>query len=796
MIFVFKRITALIVLFALLTGLCPGVLAEPVDASEAVSANIDPVFEEEERSLWDATVPASEDAVATDEALPDIGDILLFDSEASEPAITEPVSDAPDPEIPTIDGWENMEISEMLTVSSAQWENVNLVRTRSYEGPLAQITGKLTLKNVLIEGIPANQTDLADQFELVTRATIAIPTSARLAAKVSAISLDKGAKRTIGLTWKGKTLAGKKATWKSANKKIATVDKNGKVKGVSKGVTTITATYQKKKVSIRVVVTQPVTRITLSPSIKYLDEQTQQLFTAAIAPENPDYPTLTWKSSNEQVATVNQNGLVSGLMPGKATITATAISGKSAAVNLQVIRPATDMALDESLTLYYRKSKALTPTFTPEDASVQSCTWTTSNKKVATVSKKGVVTGVGPGVCTITATSYNGIVRQCEVTVIRTVKSIQFSQSRTTLSLNNTASLKVKFNPSNASDKSLTWSSSRPDVVSVDENGLLTGLKTGSATITACSNNGKTTQCKVTVKEYKPTSLDFTQLYITMNPGNTFEPQFKLKPSNVSNRQIIYTSSNPEVATVDESGQVTAVGLGTATITGHCAAKSSVKNTFKVCVIAPGSARMAGLVIGINPGHQTKTITKKYPIAPGSKKKGYGCKVGAVGRWTRVPEYEITLDVGLKLAEMLTEEGATVVITRTRNNVSLTNIQRANMLNDANVDVALQLHCNSSKNTKKYGLSAFYRSTGGYVAESKSLAKHLCKSISTSTGLYNKGTEVYNDYMSLNYSNTPAVLLEMGYLSNKKEDKLLSTETFRQQLAEGIRDGLISYFGR
>ena len=786
---IFNRILAVLLIALMLAEALPCALAETDVAAESCEV----IFEEPELSL--------EEALGL---LP--GDIPAYNTGAAEttpettPETTlEPTQEPtqePTPEPEGIEGWETIAVSDILTIGSETFTGVNFVRAGGYEGPIAKVYGKLKLDNVLIDGVPAGETDIAAQFELVTGATVAITKSASLIATVDAVSIDKGAKKTLKLKWKGKTLKASSAKWKSSDKSIVTVSKEGKIKGVAKGVATITATYKKRTAAVRVVVTEPVTKVTMTPAVKYIEELTQQQFTAEAFPAEADYPALTWKSSNPAIATVDESGLVSALVPGTATITASAVNGKYAAVKLQVIRPAQEMTLPEAVRVNIKKTKTLKPAFVPADTSLKSCTWTTSDKSIATVSKKGVVTGKGVGTCVITATSHNGIESQCTVTVVRPVTSLKMSKKELTLSLNHTGKLKAKISPSNATIKTLAWTSSDPSVVTVDENGNLQALKKGTATIRAKAYNGKSCKCKVTVKEFKPTSLNFSHLFVTLNPGDTFQSTPSIKPSNTSNKQVIYSSSNTDVATVDENGLVTAVGVGRATITGKCAAKSKVKNTYEISVIEAGSARFEGLVIGLNPGHQTKTIFKKYPLAPGSKETGYGCKVGAVGRWTRIPEYKTVLAIGKKLAEMLTEEGATVVMTRTSNNVSLSNIQRAEILNKAGVDVALQLHCNSSTNTTKNGISTFYRTTGSWVAESKSLAKILAKQMSNATGLVNKGPEAYNGYMSLNYSKTPAVLLEMGYLSNKKEDKLLATDECREQFAIGIREGLAIYFDR
>ena len=260
---------------------------------------------------------------------------------------------------------------------------------------------------------------------------------------------------------------------------------------------------------------------------------------------------------------------------------------------------------------------------------------------------------------------------------------------------------------------------------------------------------------------------------------------------------VVSPSSDEFVAIVDhETGEITAVNCGTATVTVISTANHSIKNTCTVCVIEEGAPRMAGLIIGINPGHQIKTIKTLYPIAPGSHKKAYGVKTGACGKWTRVPEYETNLRIGLKLRKLCQDAGAEVVITRTKNDVMLTNIDRAKMLNEAGVDVALQLHCNSISNKRANGNSGYIRTTGDWVEESRAFSKAITAAISAECGCVNLGVKINNEYMSLNWTTTPSVLLEMGYLSNREEDRLLATDEYRQKVAQGIFNGLCEYFGR
>ena len=360
--------------------------------------------------------------------------------------------------------------------------------------------------------------------------------------------------------------------------------------------------------------------------------------------------------------------------------------------------------------------------------------------------------------------------------------------------------LSVTWNGESLKAKKADWSSSNKGVASVSK-GSVKAKSTGSAIITA-TYKGNTAACAVLVVNNKPLKevnvekLDFTQLFITMNPGNIAQTTITCAPAGTPDSAITYTSSDESVATVDEGGVVTALAEGKATITASSSSNPSVYNTCQICVVEPGSARMAGLIIGVNPGHQRHTIKEKYPLAPGSSETAYGVKEGACGKFTRVPEYETTLQIGLKLARNLTEQGATVVITRTSNDVQLTNIDRAQMLNEAGVDVALQLHCNSVDNQSKQGNSGYIRTTGDWVEESYAISDCITRSISAVTGAKNLGVKINNNYMSLNWTTTPSVLLEMGYISNKEEDELLASDDYREKLAYAITEGLCEYFGR
>ncbi len=166
-------------------------------------------------------------------------------------------------------------------------------------------------------------------------------------------------------------------------------------------------------------------------------------------------------------------------------------------------------------------TKQLTATVSPSNTTDKSVTWSSSNTSVATVSNSGLVTAISPGTVTITckANDGSGVSATCTVTVVILVENITLNNSSVTLEESKTHQLTATVTPSNATDKSVTWSSSNISVATVSSSGLVTAKSAGTATITCKANDGsgKSASCKVTV-ESTPTNPD---IYITsIQSGN------------------------------------------------------------------------------------------------------------------------------------------------------------------------------------------------------------------------------------------------------------------------------------
>ena len=260
-----------------------------------------------------------------------------------------------------------------------------------------------------------------------------------------------------------------------------------------------------------------------------------------------------------------------------------------------------------SLSLTEGDSADLTATVSPSNADNQSVTWDSNDKSVATVSN-GKVTALKAGSTSITVKSVDGgFTASCAVTVVAKtvdVSSVTLSKSELTLTEGESETITATVKPDDATDKTVSWSSSDPAVATVD-GGKITALKEGTATITAKAGD-KTASCKVTVEKkviaVESVELDKTELELTEGGSATLVAT--VKPDNATDKTVTWSSSDPEIATVD-GGVVTAVKGGTATITASAGDKTAtcavtVKADEHPLAALFGDYTFYSLVLGVN----------------------------------------------------------------------------------------------------------------------------------------------------------------------------------------------------
>lgn len=327
----------------------------------------------------------------------------------------------------------------------------------------------------------------------------------------------------------------------------------------------------------------PVTGVTLDRStLSFTVGQSGVILVATVSPADATNAAVTWSSSNSAVATVSAAGLVSPVAAGTATITvATQDGGKSATCAVTVAAATvavTGITLDKTTLNLVAGSAAvkLTATITPANATNKSVTWLSSNTSVATVSDSGDVTPVAAGNAIITAKTADGTkAATCSVTITAapiSVTGVTLDKTTLNLTVNSAApALVATIAPENASDKAFSWSSDKPNVATVDTNGVVTGKAAGTAIVTVTTHDGShTATCTVTVTE---PSNAVTGVVLNSEKLNMVVGGFPSKltatvaPANADNPAVTWSSSAEGVATVSSAGIVTAVGSGTADIT-------------------------------------------------------------------------------------------------------------------------------------------------------------------------------------------------------------------------------------
>lgn len=203
------------------------------------------------------------------------------------------------------------------------------------------------------------------------------------------------------------------------------------------------------------------------------------------------------------------------------------------------------------------------------------------------------------------------------------------------------------------------------------------------------------------------------------------------------------------------------------------------------------------VVVCIDPGHQKKADLSLEPIAPGSERKKEKCRGGTKGVNSGVPEYELTLKIGLKLKKELENKGVKVVMTREKNDVQISNRERAEMANEAKADLFLRLHFNGSTNRAERGFLVLIPSKSGVTTpiypQSKKAANLIKNSYEKFTHLPFRGFTERSDITGFNWSKVPSVLIELAYLTSPADEKLVLEEGFQERMAKGLAGGILDF---
>lgn len=209
----------------------------------------------------------------------------------------------------------------------------------------------------------------------------------------------------------------------------------------------------------------------------------------------------------------------------------------------------------------------------------------------------------------------------------------------------------------------------------------------------------------------------------------------------------------------------------------------------------------AGRVIAIDPGHQQKGNYEMEPVGPGASELKIKVSSGTQGTTTKVPEHQFNLELSLKVRDAFKDAGYQVVMTRETAEVNLSNMERANLANEAGADIFIRIHADGAENSAANGISVLYPSgRNPYVAElspeSKKLAQSVLDGLCDATGANRRGILERDDLTGTNWAKMPVIVVEAGFMTNEAEEKRLLDADYQALLVQGILEGVKEYFGK
>ncbi len=430
--------------------------------------------------------------------------------------------------------------------------------------------------------------------------------------------MNEGDETKINVTVKPEDATIKDLVYESSDESVVKVDENGNITALKEGTATITVSSvddPTKSDTITITVKVPVKEIVTDKDDITIDTGDTDKITVTVNPDGATNKNVEFSSSDESIVTVDKDGNITALKEGTATITITSEDDPTVTktVTVTVENPVTDITASEDFTMDIGDIKNVDAKVN-EDATNKKLNYESSDPGIAKVDSNGEVIALKEGTVTIIISSEDdpSITETVTVTVKTPVSDIVIPDSDITLDVNEEAEIGATVAPDEA-DYGLTYESSDPTIAEVDENGKITAKKEGEVTVTVKSEDGrveKTIKVTVTKPDVLPESITVNKNEFDLEEGDSDKITVTVNPDDTTDKTVDFTSSDESVVKVDEEGNITAVGEGTATITVTSKVDPDVKTEIKVTVTKPATDE-PGYVID---------VTKEMSLVVGQKK--------------------------------------------------------------------------------------------------------------------------------------------------------------------------------